>query len=72
MEAIDFNTNTIIMTALILLFSVAMALIKLIFYVFKKIFECRDETDFGVQNRLIGKIWFKKKPKEKGRASKQN
>ncbi|MEN2435862.1 hypothetical protein AAH994_10645 [Weeksellaceae bacterium A-14] len=57
------------MTALILLFIVAMTIIRLAFYVFKKIFECKDETDFGIQNRLIGKIWFKKKPKEKGRAS---
>jgi len=71
MGTLDFNnTNTIIMIGLIFLFIVAMSLIGLAFYVFKKTFECKDETDFGVQNRLIGKIWHNKKPKDqKGRAS---
>lgn len=63
METIDFNNaNTVIMIGLIFLFIVAMSLIGLAFYVFKKTFECKDETNFGVKNRLIGQIWHIKKP----------
>jgi hypothetical protein len=71
MGTLDFNnTNTIIMIGLIFVFIVAMSIIGLTFYVIKKTFECTDETDFGVQNRLIGKIWYNKKPKDQnGRAS---
>lgn len=74
MKALDFNNINIIiiiiMIGLIFLFIVAMSLIGLAFYVFKKTFECKEETDFGVQNRLIGKIWHYKKAKvPKERAS---
>ena len=70
MKTIDVNINTIVMIGLIFLFIIAMSLIGLAFYVFKKTFECIDETNFGVQNRLIGKIWHIKKPTDpKSRAS---
>ncbi len=43
---------------------IALFIIALIFYIIKKIFESDVETEFGIHNRLIGKIWHKKKPKE--------
>jgi len=65
MEIFDFNNLYILIKmSIIFTFIVAMSIIALAFYVFKKTFECRDETNFGLQNRLIGKIWHKKKPKE--------
>lgn len=64
MEYLDFNTNTIITMSIIFIFIVAMSILGLAFYVFKKTFECKDGTDFGIQNRLIGKIWHKKMPKD--------
>lgn len=69
MKPLDFNDINI-MIGLIFMFIVSMSMIGLAFYVFKKTFECKDETYFGVQNRLIGKIWHYKKPKNpKDRAS---
>lgn len=63
MRTIDFNNaNTVIMIGLIFLFILAMSLIRLAFYVFKKTYECKDETNFGIKNRLIGQIWHNKKP----------
>lgn len=50
--------------SIILSFIVVIAILGLICYVFKKTFECSDETDFEIQNRFIGRISFKKKPKE--------
>lgn len=47
---------------IVLFFIVAMSLLALIFYIFKKTFESKDETEFGIQNKLIGRIWHKKKP----------
>lgn len=52
------------MTSNFLIFIVVMSIIALAFYVIKKTFESTDETEFGIQNRLIGRIWHKKKPKK--------
>ncbi|WP_185146672.1 hypothetical protein [Chryseobacterium sp.] len=49
--------------SIIFIFIVAMSIIGLALYVFKKTFECNDTTYFGIQNRLVGKIWHQKVPK---------
>lgn len=58
------NLNIFNMNSNSLFFIIAMSIIALIFYIMKKTFESNDETEFGIQNRLIGKIWHKKKPKK--------
>ncbi len=72
MENFDFNNLYILIKmSIIFIFIVAMSIVGLAFYVFKKTFECKDETDFGLHNRLIGKIWHKKKPKDKNNKATQ-
>lgn len=55
------NLNIFIMSSNFLIFIVAMAIIILAFYVFKKTFESKDDTEFEIQNRLLGRIRHKKK-----------
>lgn len=55
------NLNIFIMSSNFLIFIVAMAIIILAFYVFKKTFESKDDTEFEIQNKLLGKIRHKKK-----------
>ena len=67
----NFNINKLnifIMSNNFLIFIVAMSIIVLAFYVFKKTFESRDETEFEIQNRLIGRIRHKKKSKKENDA----
>lgn len=54
------NLNIFIMSSNFLIFIVAMAIIILAFYVFKKTFESKDDTEFEIQNRLLGRIRHKK------------
>ncbi|MCU7616518.1 hypothetical protein NZ698_04860 [Chryseobacterium sp. PBS4-4] len=63
MEKFDLNSMHIYII-IFFAFIVAMILLKFIDNLLKKIFECNDEIDYGVQNRFIGKIWISKKPKE--------
>ena len=55
------NLNIFIMSSNFLIFIVAMAIIILAFYVFKKTFESKDDTEFEIQNKLLGRIRHKKK-----------
>ncbi len=64
MENFNFkNLNIFEMIGDFRFFIIALFIIALIFYIIKKFFESDVETEFGIQNRLIGKIWLKKKPK---------
>lgn len=53
------NSNSLFIVAILI---IAIIFLALIYYITKKIFESNVETEFGIQNLLIGKIWLKKKP----------
>ncbi|WP_332453757.1 hypothetical protein [Chryseobacterium aquaticum] len=55
------NKNSTVRLGLILGFIVAIMTLSIFFYVVTETYNSRDETEFKIDNNLIGTIYLKKK-----------